>query len=118
MSAPKTFEILKRVDINDPAVLEKERLHPGRKIGTVKGSYISDLAELMKTIVLCYRCSHKFDHKKYRYYQQREFPFVLGQCDACKDFGKGHLYLHQSEAQKCWDIKHKHEADNRPRWLK
>lgn len=115
---PSTFQILKKVDMSDPKVLEKERLHPGHKSGTVHGSYISDLAALYKTIVLCYSCSHKFDHKKYRYYMQREFPFVLGKCDACKNFGKGNLYLHQSEAQKCWDIKHSHEEGCKtPRWL-
>lgn len=114
---PKVFDILKRVDLNDPKVREKEALHPGRKVGTTHGSWISDLVELAKSIILCDRCCHKFDHKKHRYYKQREFPFVLGKCDACKNFGKGQLYLIESEARKCWDIKQKHEARCRPRWF-
>ena len=80
----------------------------GRKVGSAHGSYISDLAELCKTILLCYSCTRKFDHKKYRYYKQREFPYALGKCDACKAFGKNDLFLHESEVKKCWNITQKH----------
>ncbi len=113
----KVFDILKRVDLNDPTVREKEQLDPGRKVGTTHGSWISDLVELMKSIILCDRCSHKFDHKTYRYYKQREFPFVLGRCDACKNFGRSQFYLHWSVAKKVWDIKQQYEDDCKPRWF-
>lgn len=76
--------------------------HPGRKVGKPHGTWVTDLAELCKTVILCDCCSHKFDRKKYRYYKQREFPFVLGKCDACKNFGRAQLFIHESEVKKCW----------------
>jgi hypothetical protein len=118
MPAARGFEILKRVDMTDPKVREKEMTHPGRKIGGTHGSWISDLVELKKSIVLCHACTRKFDHKKNNYYKQCEFPHVLGKCDACKNFGKGDLFLHWSEAKKCWAIKEQTSRLQKPiPWL-
>ena len=80
---------------------------PGRKTGNPHGTWVTDLAELAKTIILCDTCCKKFNWKKYRYYKQREFPFVIGKCDACKTFGRAQLFIHWSEVKKCWATKEK-----------
>ena len=88
--------------------LQRNKLHPGKKVRLSSGAWVTDLAELRKSILLCAHCSSKFDHKKYLYYKQREFPYALGKCDGCDSFGKCNFYLHWSEVKKCWTIEQKH----------
>ncbi len=82
-----------------PADLAKRREHPGRKVGATHGSYISDLAELKKAIVLCDSCAWRFRPRTYGYLRHTKFPIVQGNCDACKKFvTRGLYFLHKSHS--------------------
>jgi hypothetical protein len=73
------------------------REHPGRKFGATAASWISDLSELRKTIILCWSCQSKFYHSRHNYYKDRKFAFVMGDCDGCRDFAhQGAVYIHES----------------------
>ena len=75
----------------------------GRRIGKPHGSYIDDLAALKKAIVLCDGCVRRFNHVKHGYYRQREFPFVRGSCDACKQHSeRASLFIHEMHVKNCW----------------
>lgn len=68
--------------------------HPGRKYGNTVSSWISDLVELRKCIVLCWRCKPKFYYKRAKYYRDEVFPYASGNCDGCrKTVVQGQLYL-------------------------
>lgn len=58
--------------------------HDGRRHGKPHGSYVIDLADLRKVVVLCPLCNSKFDWKRHRFRKEKEFPYVVAKCDACK----------------------------------
>lgn len=67
---------------------------PGREMGKPHGTYISDMVELRKTILLCWRCKPKFFYKRALYYKDEVFPHASGRCDACDRYdNRGQLYL-------------------------
>ena len=67
----------------------------GRKVGKPHGSHIDGLAELKKAVVLCDTCEKKF--KRNDYCRQQKYPFVRGDCDACKVFSeRAALFMHES----------------------
>lgn len=70
--------------------------HQGRKAGTTAGSFIDDLAELKKSIVLCQSCAPKFRNARVRGYTIKHgLPLVSGRCDGCKDEGRDRiLFIH------------------------
>lgn len=86
----------------------------GRRKGKPIGSYIIDLADLKKTIVLCSGCVKGFDAKRHGYYRQREYPYVRGNCDACRIFSNdASLFIHQKNVAGCWVTK-EGEARTKP----
>ncbi len=69
-------------------------VHPGRKYGATVGGWISDLTELRKAIVLCWRCQSKFYYKRAKYYRDEVFPYATGTCDGCRQIAvQGKLYI-------------------------
>lgn len=86
----------KKASWNKPAQQPQE--HPGRKYGMPEGGYVTDLAALRKTIILCWRCQPKFDHKRHNYYKDEKFPHVVGKCDGCRQVmnHSTKLYIHES----------------------
>jgi hypothetical protein len=66
------------------ADLVKTREHPGRRHGKPHGSYVIDLADLRKVVILCPACNSKFDWKRHHFRKEKEFPCVVSKCDACK----------------------------------
>lgn len=64
--------------------LLKSMEHDGRRHGKPHGSYVVDLADLRKMILLCPLCNAKFDWKRHRFRHEKEFRYVIGNCDACK----------------------------------
>lgn len=75
----------------------------GRRVGGVHGSWVTDIAELKQTVLLCNGCDHKFKRIALRYQYERhalffdEYGGVIGRCDACKEPGKSRIvYNHQS----------------------
>ena len=87
----------------------KAEEHPGRNT-RIKGyqspvSWISDLIDCKKAILLCRICGVKFDHRRH-HYRPAYIPDISGRtdgyeangnCDACKQFtpncGGGKLYV-------------------------
>ena len=57
-----------------------------RRHGKPHGSYVVDLADLRKMVLLCPACVHKFDYKRHKFRKEKEFPYVNGKCDACLVF--------------------------------
>ena len=54
-----------------------------RRHGKPHGSYVIDLADLRKTVLLCPACNCRFDWKRHRFRKEKEFPYVNAKCDAC-----------------------------------
>ena len=82
--------------------------HPGRPVMNPHGSWVTDKAEIKKGLLLCSKCSHKFDPKAYDYYRTREF-LVHGPCDACKQYANttsATFFIHESflgrNHGQCW----------------
>lgn len=71
--------------------------HPGRKFGNTVSSWISDLVETRKTIILCWSCKPKFNHSRNHYYMDKKFPWCQGTCDGCREYAiQGQIYVHES----------------------
>lgn len=88
---------------------EHERLaHPGRPARRAEGGWVTDMAECKSGILLCRKCSPKFDPERYHYYRTTEF-LVHGPCDGCKSYsppGQTTFFIHQSfvgqKHGQCW----------------
>ena len=91
-------------------------VHPGRRT-QIKGykspaSWVSDLTDLKKLVILCSFCRVKFNPRKhgYRKYYCPDVSMITdgyavnGQCDGCKQMtinaGGGTGFIHESEYQK------------------
>ena len=73
----------------------------GRQHGKPHGSYVMDLADLRKVILLCPACNSKFDYKRNRFRKEKEFPYVIAKCDACKTTDPYcRLYIAEEEYSK------------------
>ena len=76
---------------------------PGRRIGSVAGSYVTDLAEIQQAIILCWACEDKWKKiaKRYQYEARNQYNKIYGgvhgMCDGCREPGaQRRLYLHMS----------------------
>ena len=58
---------------------------PGRALGKPHGSYIDDLVQLRKVVLLCWKCMPRFYYKRAHYYKDEVFPRYCGSCDACRE---------------------------------
>lgn len=74
----------------DPVDRLNASLDRGRPRLITPGGYIYDLAALSKAILLCWKCSRKFNYQSVGY---KIVPsvvpghrFVISKCDGCKDF--------------------------------
>jgi len=61
---------------------------PGKKQGQPVGTWIGNLSDLRKVILLCPPCSNGFNYKRNRYYPDMRWPQrVQGKCDGrCQGF--------------------------------
>ena len=92
------------------ATREHDRLkHPGRPVMQPHGGWVTDKAEMKKGLLLCSKCSPKFDPDAYHYYRTREFQ-VHGPCDACKRYApmnSATFFIHESflgqNHGQCWN---------------
>lgn len=88
-----------------PELLERMGLReaPGKPARTTAGSWVTDLASLGKSILLCDFCSSKFNARKYGYVRRQAvagFNYVIGDCDGCKRYPV-QCGLFQKEDGKC-----------------
>jgi len=88
------------------------REHPGRKSRTTAAGWVLDyLVPTNKTILLCWKCTHRFDHRIANYVSLVErFGYVKANCDDCKTvLANCHMFAHESllgtKHGKCWDTK-------------
>lgn len=56
---------------------------PGRSVGSVAGSFVSDLAAIRQCVLLCWQCAPKFDPKAHGYVHDKHYR-VSGKCDGCR----------------------------------
>lgn len=82
----------------------------GRKVGSVAGSWVTDLAELKQSIMLCNACDFKWRHgaKKYGYELAKRWTKiwggVVGKCDDCRQSGpQRSFYYHETLNGKVYD---------------
>ncbi len=75
----------------------------GRPVGRVEGSWVTDLAELRQSILLCSFCDPKWraSASKYGYELTKRWTKiwggVIGKCDGCRQSGVGRsFYAHGS----------------------
>ena len=78
----------------------------GRNHGKPHGTFVTDEAEQQLGVILCWKCSHKFDPAKYHYYLTREFN-IQGRCDGCKEHTQGaSFYIYEGllgrKHGQCW----------------
>jgi len=78
----------------------------GRNVGKPHGTFVTDEAEQQLGVVLCWKCSHKFDPKKYHYYLTKEFN-IQGRCDGCREHTQGaNFYIYEGllgrKHGQCW----------------
>lgn len=87
--------------------------HPGRKYGNTVSSWMSDLTELRKAIVLGDCCQSKFYYQRAHYHRDERWSGrVTGKCDGCRQYvTSGRLYLPEellinsdgsSSPGQCW----------------
>jgi hypothetical protein len=86
------------------------REHPGRKTRTTAATWVLDyLVPTNKTIVLCWKCVHKFDYKAANYFPLiQRVGYVIANCDDCKAIlANCHMFTHESllgtKHGQCWD---------------
>ena len=76
---------------------------PGRTSGRAAGGWMSDLAALKQTILLCDSCVHRFDPKPVHYYREGRFQ-AIGGCDGCvQHYGNVFLFVHESYLGSSWE---------------
>lgn len=82
----------------------------GRRIGSVAGSWVTDLAELKQSIMLCSSCDFKWKSgaKKYGYELAKRWTKiwggVVGKCDDCRQSGpQRSFYYHEALTGKVYD---------------
>lgn len=89
----------------------------GRRVGAVVGSYVSDLAALRKTIMLCALCVHRFNPRRYQYEPWRRDLYAVAACDDCRATTHGtRIFIHESLHQDVGDPEL--AARRRGRWAR
>jgi len=78
------FAILR--DWTTRANREKAAAFSGPRSGTIRGSWLADLAALKKAVMLCWGCQRKWSPKAHGYERKivgPGFPEARGECDGC-----------------------------------
>jgi hypothetical protein len=94
------------------ACLKAAAFRPSK--ATSGATNVLDQADLRKTVILCEDHFRAFrpQAKRDGYYEQREYPFVMGNCDYCKVFGRSQAYIHETVLKQVWVTR---EQDRRDR---
>ena len=81
----------------------KRSASTGRAFGAPVGRWVTDLAELKQTIILCSMCDAGWRRSAPRYHYEFRKDWheywggVIGRCDACREPGHSRkIYIHQS----------------------
>ena len=78
-----------------------------RSKATSAASNVLDFADLQKTVFLCddHFRAFRSHAKKYCYYEQKEYPFVMANCDYCKIFTRCQMFIHESVLKLVWQTR-------------
>lgn len=90
--------------------------HPGRPYGNTVSSWIDDLCQLRKVVLLCDGCQSRFDYKRAHYFRDERWSGrVTATCDGCREYTtRGRMYLPEErilsstgvgEPGQCWVAK-------------
>jgi hypothetical protein len=72
---------------------------PSRRPGRLPGGHVADLADLLKSIVLCPDCVGKFAAAKAGYVIPKNLPIARGTCDGCNGYTpQGTVLVHHTLA--------------------
>lgn len=84
-----------------------------RSKATSAATNVLDFADLKKTVVLCNDHFRAFRStaRKNDYYEQREYPFVMGNCDYCQVFGQSQMFIHESVLKQVWNTREQERRD-------
>lgn len=73
---------------------------------TSRVSNVLDMADLKKTVVLCFEHDKQFATPKvlrqYGYREFRDYPYVMGDCDYCGIHDKCRVFSHESVFGDVW----------------
>lgn len=76
---------------------------------------VLDQADLGKTVVLCEDHVRQFAQpsvlRKYGYRQMVDYPYVMGNCDYCKVFGKSQMFMREDLFAEVWRTKEQRRQD-------
>lgn len=78
---------------------------PGRKRGQTAGTYVGDLCELAKTLILCPMCQHSINWRRKGYYNVTHYEHIYcqGTCDGCRQqTNRGLFLIHETNVDNCW----------------
>ncbi len=82
------------------ARLQQAQFSPSKH--TSSASNVLNMADLGKTVVLCDAHAKKFAAKTKCYIKQTDYPYVMGNCDACKVFTRCQLYMREDLMKQAW----------------
>lgn len=105
MSTAMRAEAIERRRVRAQARIEARRQmdlrkHPGKPVGNVRGSWLSDLAERRQCVLLCWQCKPKWNPEPYGYFYDRHYE-AQGQCDTCNAFSpRIHVFMHECYVDK------------------
>ena len=73
--------------------------HPGRKPGSLAGSYVDELAARHNLVLLCTSCRGKFNYRQYGYLVDGELK-CFSRCDDCRNHAQTTAFFHEAEHAK------------------
>ncbi len=94
------------------AALARTRFRPSKAAS--HADRVLDFADCGKCVLLCSVHAHKFDRRaqmKYGYYKQKEYPFVMGNCDACQVMGQCQCFIHETVLKDVWVTREQQQRD-------
>lgn len=96
------MEILVRKDYT-PGEIERSKVKAvefRRNPYTSGSAHLDDLIALRKALILCDQHAKKFKPRAahYELHPAKNLRRVMGNCDCCRVFGPGALFLHESQA--------------------
>ena len=99
----RVLSVEKRQQRQKARAKAKRRESPGRTVGRAEGSWVSDLAAIRQSILLCWACDAKWkgstDRRDYEEAKQwtQIWGGVVGKCDGCRQPGhQRKFYSHAS----------------------
>jgi hypothetical protein len=84
-----------------------------RSKATSGATNVLDFSDLKKTVVLCddHFRAFRSTARKNDYYEQREYPYVMSNCDYCKIFCRCQMFIHESVLKQVWNTRDQDRRD-------